>query len=906
MTDSTLVAVAPSSLRPKYELPDTFGGAEGRNLTVPQRYVPEYLAGGTSRALLAWHGLGTGKTCVGLRTMHAFLTRYPDAEVYVVVPSLELRRQWEASINGSWCTTELVSAARKKRGRIQVRTGVNFSNLVQQSTAWKHDVLVVVDEIHKGYIGATDAGDRGNSSKLRTSLATLAEALNREGSAKRACLLALTATPAYDSTSRLVETIDVLRHFDDPTETQLNYKETQALVQDEASLHAFVSTHAAGRISYVRGNDPTRFPVRISVGEDRVELITLPMTTRQRAELASAEPASTDSVDDETDDATKLSASRVRTLTCAAPPDKRSLAWARPGSLREYSPKFRAVIDCIQRGTGTALVAFTNLESEARFARALTANGFVDRYRAGKKRGNRPAFVRGSHVGRARRHFNSDKNRYGDAIRVMLLTPKHLTGLDFKNVRQIHLVERHWNRGSNEQAIARAIRSGSHDALPLAERNVVVALYQVVDPDDAVVDERRITDAILRKESRARDVLALVRSVAIDCANQYRRTVDDYAEAVRKQYPEIIDCFGARRAYRPVQEPPRVGGCVGEGLRETGDGHAEQDLRAAAEVMMGVLRVYPVIKRDDLRAFTKRLARTAVEPHHSAVQFYPDSALDGAYERLVRNNTRALGPDGRVGVVRELNGVVTIVAHGIALYTSRTPYHLQMDDVLTRQLPTAVERFQYAYDKWTTVVSQESGSKGVDAVKRNLPRLVVQALVDRMSAHDVLNIVTTIRGDHAAPAGRPKDWRDVVVASDALTLLDDVEDPGSNAVEYHWNRNERRFVGTDAPRTSERWTAPLASDTTGIAFLNYRKKGSIDITMPNKGMVIRDNAADKNNRQYSTEGPKNRHAAFKEAYAALFGKKALRKSFKKAAIVELAIRNGSFPSYAFKRRVEAF
>jgi len=47
-------------------------------------------------------------------------------------------------------------------------------------------------------------------------------------------------------------------------------------------------------------------------------------------------------------------------------------------------------------------------------------------------------------------------------------------GLDLKNIRQVLIMEPHWNEVKIKQVIGRAIRRDSHKDLPKDERNVDV------------------------------------------------------------------------------------------------------------------------------------------------------------------------------------------------------------------------------------------------------------------------------------------------------------------------------------------------------------------------------------------------------------------------------------------------
>ena len=63
-------------------------------------------------------------------------------------------------------------------------------------------------------------------------------------------------------------------------------------------------------------------------------------------------------------------------------------------------------------------------------------------------------------------------------------------GLDFKNLRQVHIMEPWYNLSLVEQIIGRAVRNCSHKQLPFKERNVEIFLYGTLlnNEDDEAVD----------------------------------------------------------------------------------------------------------------------------------------------------------------------------------------------------------------------------------------------------------------------------------------------------------------------------------------------------------------------------------------------------------------------------------
>ena len=72
----------------------------------------------------------------------------------------------------------------------------------------------------------------------------------------------------------------------------------------------------------------------------------------------------------------------------------------------------------------------------------------------------------------------SDSNNInGEKIKVVIISQAGSEGIDFKNIRQIHILDPWWNLNRIEQIIGRGVRNCSHKQLPFKERNVQVFMY---------------------------------------------------------------------------------------------------------------------------------------------------------------------------------------------------------------------------------------------------------------------------------------------------------------------------------------------------------------------------------------------------------------------------------------------
>jgi hypothetical protein len=80
--------------------------------------------------------------------------------------------------------------------------------------------------------------------------------------------------------------------------------------------------------------------------------------------------------------------------------------------------------------------------------------------------------------------ITNDDNINGHKIKVVLISKAGSEGLDFKFMRQVHILEPWYNMNRIEQIIGRAVRNFSHKDLPFEKRNVEIFMYGTLLEED--------------------------------------------------------------------------------------------------------------------------------------------------------------------------------------------------------------------------------------------------------------------------------------------------------------------------------------------------------------------------------------------------------------------------------------
>lgn len=231
--------------------------------------------------------------------------------------------------------------------------------------------------------------------------------------------------------------------------------------------------------------------------------------------------------------------------------------------LVEYGPKMAAMIKNIEMSPGPVLVysAFRNAEGLAIFGMALKENMGYEELTVKKKNGkwklmcndfNAPKYIifteNRDETTILLNIFNSElemvpdtikdqletlkikTNLHGEFVKILMITKSGAEGISLKNVRQVHEMESHWNNIRSKQVRGRAIRAGSHLALPPSERKVETFLYmtvldnqQILHPlikshDNGLTSDGYVYNIALRKETINEKFLNILQRNAIDCA----------------------------------------------------------------------------------------------------------------------------------------------------------------------------------------------------------------------------------------------------------------------------------------------------------------------------------------------------------------------------------------------------
>jgi len=114
--------------------------------------------------------------------------------------------------------------------------------------------------------------------------------------------------------------------------------------------------------------------------------------------------------------------------------------------------------------------------------------------------------------------INNPGNINGSMVKVVLMTPVAGEGLNFANIREIHILDAWYHFNRIDQIIGRGIRNCSHKRLPIEERNVSVFMYASIDGFEKETPDIHAYRISSRKLYQSSVVDELIRNSAIDCS----------------------------------------------------------------------------------------------------------------------------------------------------------------------------------------------------------------------------------------------------------------------------------------------------------------------------------------------------------------------------------------------------
>jgi hypothetical protein len=565
---------------------------------------------------------------------------------------------------------------------------LNFSP--NEVDKWIHDTfdnrLIIIDEAHN----LKETSETTTSKLAAIALEKIIKTANG------VTLVLLTATPMYDSYDEVLYYFNLFLWNERKLDLKKSIKPSEIFTETgdfkegrEADFRGWCQHY----ISYVRGENPFTFPFRlpppsqlIAVPDRKTDVVGKPIAKqRQYLTLTQSIVSSEQSAAIKPLMVQAVSDSR---LICMFPENKsfretfdkvgtgykyHGEKFLAPSTVARYSSKFALIMNSIASSTGLVFVYSNIVESGAQlFAMCLEEHGYssasgdsllketTGEVKAGSvgKYVIFTSYVTDSEIKKALIRLKRPENADGSDIRVIIASPKVSEGVDFRFIRQIHILDPWFNMSRIEQVLGRGMRTCSHSLLPFEQQNCTVYLHvcRYPDSDQETVDEYIYRVFVEEKAVKIAKVKRVIMESAMDCTLQdtVNSLPPEWREAlmipqIRNEDKATIELSLSAMSAPTFEEG--VYGLTCKVAEPTPDPDHERPLSAILdvkdEILDKVLKLFakkPVWKKADLFG-------------HTLMRQYTDSVLSYILQNAVDSGFKLVDKNGRSGHLQTKNGV---------------------------------------------------------------------------------------------------------------------------------------------------------------------------------------------------------------------------------------------------------
>ena len=602
-------------------------------LTNNQKFIKKLISPNTPyRTLYLYHGVGVGKTCSSIQISHNF-RKYYTKKTLVLLPSINLKGNFKKELfdllkykkeddNMEQCLGNYYLHKISNRGSIN-KTDIKkrvekiikndyeflgfgeFVNIIDRlkknSQNYKvlndkirkkfDDRVIIVDEIHNMRL----ISDKEIGKKIPKIFHDVLDKL------KNNVLVLLSATPMFNDYKEIKFILNTIK-INNKKPKILNktsiFENEDNNILNEDFKKDLIET-ASRYISYMRGENPYTFPIRIypSINNDenildpkdypvndiygkkikdkeQIKYLELIKTNMSELQETIYNTINTKEIDEDEDnniisDNTDLQ-QRVQVSNIVFPNDRilnnkldknfdikktygsiglkeivedldeLKLEYKKDvldkygeifskSNIDKYSPKIDKIVDYIDNSYGIVLVysryIFSGIIPLALCLEHQGYSKYGNKLMKKSKKNNKGKYIiisgnkkLSNNIERELSIVNDEDNQNGEKIKVVIISESGTEGLDFKNIRQIHIMEPWYNMNRIEQIIGRGVRNYSHFHLEDAKRNTTIYHYvnMIKDTNKETVDFRmyRISE---NKQKKISIIEKIMKENSIDC-----------------------------------------------------------------------------------------------------------------------------------------------------------------------------------------------------------------------------------------------------------------------------------------------------------------------------------------------------------------------------------------------------
>lgn len=346
-----------------------------------------------------------------------------------------------------------------------------------------------------------------------------------------------------------------------------------------------------------------------------------------------------------------------------------------PSKVALYSSKFSLITNILSNTTGIAFVYSNLVESGANlFAMCLEEHGYDNAMKDNFLKNTSGEVTKGSkgkyviftgessraEIESALRRLKDRKNIAGDDIRVIIASEKVSEGVDFKYVRQVHVLDPWFNMSRIEQVLGRGMRTCSHSLLPFEEQNCTVYLHICRYPEDnkETADEYIYREFVENKASRIAKMKKVIMESAMDCNLQ--EGINNLPEDWRNlTIPQIRSQDRKQLNLSLIQmSAPTFEDTVTDLVCRT---QPEAEDKQHVRPLSAILDIRDEVFDKLIKLFSKKSVWSMKDLfNHSSMKQYTRDVLEYILQTAIESRLEIKDSNNRIGVLKSRDGIITL------------------------------------------------------------------------------------------------------------------------------------------------------------------------------------------------------------------------------------------------------
>lgn len=585
----------------------------------------------------------------------------------------------------------------------------SFANYVEEQkrnrttndfNSWLHDEfdnrLIIVDEAHNLRVKDIDITTETTAGKLSAS--ALEQIIK---TADGVTLVLLTATPMYDNFDEIIYYFNLFLWNDrriDKSKTLLTneiFNEDGSFKQgQEDRFRKFCNDY----VSYIKGDNPFTFPFRLPPPDNLIATTDRTVDhfgnkiEKQRKYLPLVKSVLSPFQELAVKKIPRIEATIDPNLICSLPEYKpfneifenvgeqygyrkdveKFLA---PSKLATYSSKFALIMNILNKSKGIVYVYSNLVELGANlFALCLEEHGYnnvlgqnlLNNPSTEVPKGSKGKYVlftgqtSDADIKNTLIRLKAKDNVDGNDIRVIVGTRKVAEGVDFKFVRQIHVLDPWFNMSRIEQVLGRGMRTCSHADLPFEQQNCTVYLHvcRYAQSKQETIDELIYRRDVEGKGARIAKVKRVIMESAIDCDLQesINNLPKDWRELKIPQ-TRVEDGKSLKLSLEQMSSPT-FEDTITNIICRTQPQLEEKDYQRP---LSSILDIRDEVFDKLITIFTKKPVWALKDLYtHPLLNKYTKNVLDYLIQNAIESQFKISDKEGRAGKLQSRDGIITL------------------------------------------------------------------------------------------------------------------------------------------------------------------------------------------------------------------------------------------------------